>query len=161
MELVAPVTRDLAEHGVDQAGEAGRAAVGLREPDRQIDGGMIRHVEPQNLRRSDQQRGLDPRSVGRETLLEIARQQMPQGAEPPQHGRGQHAHQGAVAIVQRRQTGMHMLAVELLVERAALTQDGFEDFGRNAPRRKAGRFDLQGLAGTDHAGSSPQSRQHS
>src|SRR5262245_13394696 len=56
---------------------------------------------------------------------------------------------------------MGVLAVKLLVERTALAQNGFEDFGRNAPRRKAGRFSRQSLAGTDHGGSSPQSRQSS
>ena len=67
------VARDAAQHGVDEAGIARGAAVGLRQPHRQIDGGVIGHVEPENLRGADQQRGLDPRRVGGKTVVEQQR----------------------------------------------------------------------------------------
>ena len=45
-----------------------RHAILADEPHREIDRGMIRHVEEKNLRRADQQRSLDPRRLRRQPL---------------------------------------------------------------------------------------------
>ena len=68
-------------------------AVGPRQPDRKIDGGVVGHFEKQNLRCADKQRGLDARRLRRRTALEKNSDQMAQGAKPPQHGRDQRAGQ--------------------------------------------------------------------
>ncbi len=76
------ILRDAAQHGVDQSGIARRAAVGLRQPHRQIDRGMIGHVEPQDLHGADQQNGFGARRLGGKSLVEIAAKQMTQGSKP-------------------------------------------------------------------------------
>ena len=73
-------------------------AVGLRQPDRKIDGGVVGHFEKQDLRCANEQRGLDARRLRRRTAFEKKPDQMAQGAKPPQHGRDQRAGQGAVAL---------------------------------------------------------------
>ena len=140
-EMLRALARDAAQHGIDQPGIARRAPVGLRQPHREIDRGVIRHVEPEDLRRAEQQRGLDPRRVGRQAALEQMPEQMPQRAEPAQHRRDQPAHQGAVAIGQRGEIGMRGLVVELLVERSSAPQHAVEDVGGDPARREAGRID--------------------
>ena len=101
---------------------------------------MIGHVEPQDLRRAEQQRGLDLRRVGRSAALEQPAEQVPQRAQPPQHQRDQRAHQRAVAVGERCQAGMR-LVVELLVERPAPLQHRREDVGRDAAGGEPGRLD--------------------
>ena len=76
-------------------------AVGLRQPHRQIDGGMVGHVEEQDLRGADQQDVFDLRRRRRQALFKQRREQMPQGAEPAQHRRDDGPHQRAVALGQR------------------------------------------------------------
>jgi hypothetical protein len=129
-----------AQHGVDEAGIFGGAPVRLHQPHRKVDGGMIGHVHPENLRRADQQRALRPRRVRRDAAVEQARQQMAERAEPPQNRRHQAAHQGAVAVGERFQSGMGAGAVELIVEGAVLVQHSVEDVGRDPPCGEAGHF---------------------
>ena len=62
-EPLRPFTRDAPQYGVDEAGIARRLPVRLREPHRKIDGGVIRHIEKENLGRSDEQCGLDARRL--------------------------------------------------------------------------------------------------
>ncbi len=119
---------DAAEHRIDQPGIVQAAPVGLRQPHREIDRGVVGHLEPENLRGADQQRGLDPRRVGGKTALEQQAEQMAQRAEPPQHRRHHGAHQRAVAIGERRQRRMR-LVVELLVERPPSAQHRLDDVG--------------------------------
>ena len=76
---------------------------------------------------------------------------MPQRAEPAQHRRGEHAHERAIAVFQRRKAGMHVHTVELFVERPALAQYGFENFGSDAARGEPGRFGVHRLMRTHHA----------
>ena len=109
--------------------------VGLREPHRQIDGGVIGHVEKQDLRCADQQDRFDLRRLARQAALELAGQQMPQRAEPPQHRRDDGARQRAVALGQRAEPA----GFEQLVERTLLAQHAADDVGRDAARRKARR----------------------
>ena len=67
---------------------------------------MVGHVEQEDLRGADQQRGLDPRRIGRQAAFEQSAEQMPQRAEPAQHGRDDAAHQRAVALGERGEAGM-------------------------------------------------------
>jgi hypothetical protein len=117
------------QHGVDQAGIARGMAVGLREPHREIDRGMVGHIEKQDLRGAHQQRRLDLRRLARQPAFEMCRKQMAQRAEPPQHARDQGAHQGAVALGQRAKAA----GFELFVERAPAPQHAVDDIGGDAP----------------------------
>ena len=65
---------------------------------------------------------------------------MPERAQPPQDGRHQPPHQGAVAVGQRFQSGMGGGAVELVVEGAALVQHAVQNIRRDPPRREAGHL---------------------
>src|SRR5581483_10022629 len=65
---------------------------------------------------------------------------MAEGAEPAQDGCHQTAHQRAVAIGERLQSGMGGGAVELVIERAMLVQHAVEHIRRDPPRREAGHF---------------------
>ena len=129
-----------AQHRVDEAGIFRGAAVRLHQPHREIDGGMIGHIHPENLRGADQQRALRARRIGRDAAIEQARQQMTERAEPPQDRRHQPPHQRAVAIGERLQSGMRACAVELVVEGAMLVQHAVENVGRDPPRRETGHF---------------------
>ena len=95
--------RDPPQHRVDQAGKMQRLAILAREPHREIDRGMVGHFEKQNLRGTDQQRGLDPRRLRRRPLLEKRPEQIAQGAEPAQHDGNDRPRQPAVAIGRARQ----------------------------------------------------------
>ena len=134
------LARAAAQHGVDEAGIFRGPAVRLHQPHRQIDGGMIGHIHPENLRGADQQRALRARRIGRNAAIEQPRQHMAERAEPPQDGRHQPPHQRAVAIGQRLQSGMGAGAVELVVERAVLVQHAVENVRCDPPRRETGHF---------------------
>ena len=144
------VLRYAPQHGVDQAGIARGAPVGLRQPHRKIDRGVVGHFEPEDLHRADQQDGLDARGIAGETLVEIAGEQMAQGAEPAQRGGGEPAHQRAVALGQRREARVGALAGELLVERDAPPQHAVENVGGDPAGGEAGDFGLGGTARTRH-----------
>jgi hypothetical protein len=77
----------------------------LAEPHREIDRGVIRYVEQQDLRCAHEQRGLHPRRLGRQAAREQMPEQMPKRAEPAQCRCRQCPHQGAVAIGQCREIG--------------------------------------------------------
>ncbi len=144
------VLRHAPQHGIDQAGIARGAPVGLRQPHREIDRGVVGHLEPEDLHGADQQYGFDARRIARETLVEIAAEQMAQRAEPAQRGGGEPPHQRAVAFGQRRQARMGALAGELFVERDAPPQHAVENVGGDPARAKAGHFGLRGAARTRH-----------
>ncbi len=55
-------------------------------------------------------------------------------------GRDQAAHQRAVAVGERLQSGMGAAAVELIVKRAVLVQHAVDDVGGDPPRRETGHF---------------------
>ena len=139
-QLLRGIFRNTAQHGVDQPGIARIAPVRLDQPDRQVDRRVVGHVEPEDLRRADQQRGLDPRRILRDAAVEIEAEQMAQRAEAAQHRRDQPAGEGAVALGQRREPLMRAAAVELIVERAAAPQHAFEDVGGDPARGEALRF---------------------
>ncbi len=63
---------------------------------------MVGHFEKQNLRGADQERGLDPRRLRRQPVLEQRPEQMAQGAEPAQHHGNDRPRQPTVAIGHRR-----------------------------------------------------------
>ncbi len=112
---------------------------------------MVGHFEPEDLRRADQQNGFHARRVGRKALLEKAAEQLAQGAEPPQHGGGEPAHQRAVAVGESGQTGMGGLAGQLFVERDFPPQDAVENVGGDPSGGEAGDFRLGGGARSRHA----------
>ena len=128
------------QHGVDEAGIARGAAVGLHQTHGKIDGGVIGHFEPKDLRCADQQRGFDPGRVGGKAACEPTTEQMAQRTEPAQYRRHQGAHQRPVAIRQSSKIGMRCAIVELLVERPASAQHAIEDVGGDSARGKAGRI---------------------
>lgn len=61
---------------------------------------------------------------------------MTQAAEPAQHGRDQRAHEGAVALVQRRELTRR---IEKLVQRATAADDAVDDVGGDDARREPAR----------------------
>ena len=115
-------------------------AVGLHEADGEIDRRMIGHIEKKDLRRPDQQRGLDARRVLRQAALQQQAEEMAQAAEPPQHDRDQRPDQRTVAIRQAGKTGLDIRAFKLLVERTASPQHAVDDVGGDAPNGEAGRI---------------------
>jgi hypothetical protein len=69
--------------------------------------------------------------------LEEFADDVPQRADAAQHRRGEHAHQPAVAVGERRQAGMRL---ELEVERALAPQHIVEDVGGDAAGGETGHF---------------------
>ncbi len=138
------LARAAAQHGIDETGIARGAPVGLHEANGEIDGRVIRHVHPEDLRRADQERALRARRLGGNALVEQAGQYVAERAEPAQHGGHQAPHQRAVAVGQRLQSGMGTAAVELIVERAVLVQHAVDDVGGNPSCRKAWHFGRRG-----------------
>jgi hypothetical protein len=130
---------DPAEHGVDQARVAGGMAVRLHQTDREIDGGMVGHVEEEDLRRADQERGLDTRRFLRQAALEQQADEMAQRAEPPHHPRHPRAPHSPIARGQGCERGVRFAAVQLLVERAVAAEHAVDDVGGDAPDGEAGR----------------------
>jgi hypothetical protein len=114
--------------------------VGAHELHREIDCGMIRHVEPENLRCAKQKGDLDARRVGGASALEIKAEQMAERSQPAEHERDQSAHQRTIAVRKRRKTRVSTRAIELLIERPPAHEYGFEDIGRDPARRKARRL---------------------
>ncbi len=135
-----PFARATAQHRIDEPGIFGGPAVRLHQPHRQIDGGVIGHIHPENLRGADQQRALRARRIGRNAAVEQPRQHMTERAEPPQNRRHQTPHQRAVAIGQRLQAGMGAGAIELVVEGTVFMQHAVENVGGDPPRRETGHF---------------------
>ena len=110
-------------------------SVGLRQPHRQIDGGVVGDIEEQDLRGADQQDVFDLRRRRRQTLFEQDREQMAQCAEAAQHCRDDGSHQGAVALRQRAEIAL----LKLLVERPLLPEHATDNVGGDAARGEAGR----------------------
>ena len=138
---------DAPQHRVDQAGVARGAPLRLHQAYRQVDGSVVRHLEPQDLRRAEEQRVFDPRRVGGK--LEPVAEEMAQRPEPAQHHGHQRAHQRAVAMRKRCKVRVRGPFLELFVERAMAAQHAVEDVDRDLPRREARRVD--GGIGTGHA----------
>ncbi len=111
---------------------------------------MVRHFQPEDLRRADQQNGLDARRVGGKALFEKSAEQVAQSAEPPQHGGGKPTHQRAVAVGEQRQAGMGRFARQLLVECDLPPQDAVENIGRDPTGSEAGDFRLRRDARARH-----------
>ena len=122
-----------------------RRLVGLREPHRKIDRGVVRHIEKQNLCGAEQERGLDTRRMHRQPALDEQADEMAQASEPAQHGADQCARQRPVALFKRRQcaaTGVRL--VKQFIEPAALPQHALDDIRSSEARGEAGSV-LSGL----------------
>ena len=130
------VARELAQHRVDEAGIVRGVVVGLRQPHRQIDGGVVRHVEKQDLRRADQQDVFDLRRRLRQALFKHGPRA--DGASVPSR-RSTVATmvrtRRAVALGQRAEIAL----LQLLVERPLLPQHAADDVGGDAARGETGR----------------------
>ena len=126
-----------AQHGVDKSRILCGAAIRLHQPHRKIDGGVVGNIHHENLCRADQEGALRAGRIGRHAAIHQARQHMAERAEPPQDCRHQPAHQGAVAVRKRFQSGMSGRTVELLVEHAVLVQNTVQNIGRNPARCEA------------------------
>ncbi len=114
--MLRSILRNTAQHGIDQPGIARGAAVGAHQVDRKVDGGVVGHVEPEDLRRADQERGLGARRIGGHAAVEVSAEQVAQCAESAQHRGDQMPCQCAVAIGERREAGVGASAVNLLVQ---------------------------------------------
>jgi hypothetical protein len=136
-EPVGPLACHAPQHGIDQAGIVGGIAVGPHQPHREIDGGVVGHIEKKDLRGPDEQSRLDARRLRRRTLFEKETDEMAQQAEPAQHGRDQRPCQRAIALRKCSKFGVRAGAVELLVERAMPPQHTLDDVGGDAPDGKA------------------------
>ncbi len=141
------LAREAPQHRIGHAGIARRPAVGLHQTDRKIDGGMVWHVEPEDLRRADKQRGFKPRRPRRE--LYPLTEEMAQGAQPAQHHGHQGTHQCAIANRKRCKIGLRRPFFEFVLKRPMPAQHAFEDLSSDPPRGKSGRID--GEIGTCHA----------
>ena len=135
--------RTTAQHRVDEADMPRRAPVGLRQPHGQVDGGMIGHVHPQDLRCAEHQRGLRALRIRRHAAIEQARQHEAQGSKPAQHGRDQPPHQRAVAVAQRLDRRMRGCAIQLVVQRAVAQENVVDDVRSDAARRESRRVGLR------------------
>ena len=94
------------------------------------------------MRRADHQHSFDPRRIGGKPTFEKHAEQVAQGSQPPQHGRDELAHQGAVAVGERREARMGV-SVELAIERPVLIGHSRKRFlkkllGREVEERNAG-----------------------
>ena len=127
------------QHRIDQARVPRRVPVGLREPHREIDGGVIRNIEKENLRRTEEQRGLDARRLRRRSGIEEEADEMAQRAQPAQYACGQRADQRAVALGEPRKRRTRARGFKLVVERAAAAKHAVENVGGNAARGEAWR----------------------
>ena len=135
------------QHGIDQTGEMNGVAVGPRQPHRKIDGGVVGHIEEQDLRCADQQHDLDPSRLRGQPAFEKQPDQMAQRAEPAQRGRDQRAGERPIAVGKAGKPGIGAGAVELLIERAMLPQHGVENVGGNAPGGETGYVVAAGRSG--------------
>ncbi len=80
-----------------------------------VDGGVIRHFEPKDLRCADQQRAFDPGCDGGTAACEPTTEQMAQRTETAQYRRHQGTYQRPVAIRQSSKFGMRCAILELLI----------------------------------------------
>src|SRR5262249_59210428 len=85
------------QHGINETGKSGGAAIGLHQLDGKVDGSMIGYIEKKNLRRANEQRAFDSGRLRRQTAIKEQPNKMAQRAEAPQHRGNQNTHQGAVA----------------------------------------------------------------
>ena len=139
-ETLFALARQPPQHGVDQAGITSGAPVRLHQTHAEIDGRVVRHVQPQQLRCAEQQGGLRPRGVVGKSALEQMFDQIAKRAEPAQHGRHQAAHQRAIAVCEPGELELRGLVLDLLVERPPPAQDAIEDVSGDAARRQPRGF---------------------
>ena len=144
-----PFARHAAQHRIDQTGKVQAFPVGLNQPDREVDGSMIGNAKKKDLSGPDQQARSRLAAPRRRAAIQEQTEQMPQGAEPAQHGRYQGAGQRAVAFFQQ---GKVAGRVQHLVERATLAQHPIDDDGGNAPNGKTRHLKTRNLAGATGAG---------
>src|SRR4029078_10305839 len=128
------------QDGIDEAGKMSGAAIVLRNPHREIDGGMIGDIEEQDLRGADQKRRFDPRRIRRGAAVEQAGKHFAQSAEPAQHGADNVARECTVALGEEAEAVVALAVVELLVERTAAAQHVVENILGDAPRWQTGNF---------------------
>ena len=100
-ENAVPLARDPAQDGVGDAGQVPDAPVALGEAHREVDGGVVRHVEDENLRRADGEERQRP-LVRRQALGQALGERRPDRAEAPEgHGRDRPG-KGLVAGIEPR-----------------------------------------------------------
>ena len=139
-ERLAAFANEAAQHRIDETGVTGGVPVRLHQPHGEIDGGMVGHFEPEDLRSADQQRGLHPRRFGWKPACEQTAQPMAQRAEPAQHAGDEGTHQSAIALRQGGEIATRCLVVDLLVERPAAVQHPLENVGGQPARDETGNL---------------------
>ncbi len=146
-ETLSAFASNAAQYGIDQTGEVNGVAVCARQSDRQIDSGVVGHIEKQDLRGANQQHDFDPSCLRRQAAIEKKPDQMAQRAQPAQRGRSQRADERPIAIGETGKPGIAAGAIELLIERTMLPQHGVKNVGRNTPGGKAGHVVAAGGTG--------------
>ena len=98
--------------------------VRLHQTDGKIDRGVVRHIEKEDLRGTDQQRAFSARRLRRRAAFKKAAKQMAERAEPAQHDGNQRSRQRTIAIFE---TCEFARAVDQIVERTVAVQHAVEN----------------------------------
>ena len=104
------VLRHTTKYSVDETGVARSTAIGLRQPHRQIDGGVIGNFEPEYLCCAKQHDRFGARRVGGKSFFKKSANQMAEVAKPPQYCGREPSRQGAVPVSERGQARMRVFA---------------------------------------------------
>ena len=119
-EQLRPALGDAAQDGVDQLGEAVRAAIAPGRLDRQIDDGVRGHVEADELGGAGEQDRPQAALVARQRPLQEGAEHVLQLALPAQHGGRHRPRQRPVSRLQRGEARDRGRLRQHLLERPAL-----------------------------------------
>ena len=137
-EYLVARARDIAQHGIGEAGERRRQRVGARRAHRQIDRRVIGHIEKKNLRRAGDENPFQHGGFARHAALEELVHGLAQGAEAAHRHGDDGAREGAVARLEARQLLVRLVAGEALVDGMTGVDDVGEHMRRRHARREAG-----------------------
>ncbi len=141
--MLRPALGDAPQHGVDELGEAMRAAVAPRRLDGEIDDRVRGHVETDELGGAGEQDRPQAALVGRQRPLEEALEHELELALPAQRGRCHRPRQRPVAGLQRGMLGPRRLLRQHMLQRPLVHEHaGDEVHGKLACREP-------GVAGPD------------
>ena len=121
-----------------------------RGADGEIDGGVIRHVEKQELGRGGDQRPFEMGGQARQALVEQLAQSRANGAKTAQRDGRDRAREGNVARIEASQSGGNGSGRKTLFEGMGFADDVAEDGGGGEARGKPGMllgFQSRGLRG--------------
>ena len=137
---------DSAEHGIGETGELRPAAHTAHRPDRQVDSGVRRSAEADELRRAGEQNGPNCAFPRKRPLEERAKHVL-QLPLPSQHGRGEGTGEGAVTRIECGEPWVPPEVRQHLFERAPVQQHPADQPVRQIACCYAGRRTAVGLRG--------------